>query len=176
MTINHDGQVAIGDHTPGRKLDVDGIIRVGATSGTIGCVEDRDGTVIAGTCASDLRFKKNVTPFGNVLSNFAKLRPVNYFWRTEEFADQHFGKRQSFGLIAQDVEKLFPDLVSTDEKGFKAINYSKLPLYTIQAVRELKAENDDLRSRLERQQSQIDELARKIVRSGKVVRRNGGRK
>jgi hypothetical protein len=162
--------VGIGITMPARRLDVNGIVRVGSTTGTVGCIEDRDGTVIAGTCASDLRYKRDVKPFGSVLSNFAKLRPVNYFWRTEEFADQHFGRRQSFGLIAQDVERLFPELVTTDEKGFKAINYSKLPLYTIRAVSELKAENDNLRSKLERQQSQIDKLT-KIVRRAHARRK-----
>ena len=156
--------VGIGVTQPARRLDVNGIIRVGATTGTIGCIEDRDGTVIAGTCASDLRFKKNVTPFSTVLENFSKLRPVNYFWRADEFSDQHWGTRQSFGLIAQEVEKLFPELVTLDEKGYRAVNYSKLPLYTIQAVKELKAENDALQQRLEQQQSQIDEL-RKVVAS-----------
>lgn len=156
--------VGIGVTQPARRLDVNGIIRVGSTTGTIGCVEDRDGTVIAGTCASDLRFKKNVTPFGSVLSSFSKLRPVNYFWRADEFADQRFGNKQSFGLIAQEVETLFPDLVSTDEKGFKAINYSKLPLLTIQAVKELKAENDSLKEQLLNQQRQLDELKKFVYR------------
>lgn len=126
--------VGIGVTNPARRLDVNGIIRVGSTTGTIGCVEDRDGTVIAGICSSDLRFKKNVTPFGSVLGNFSNLRPVNYYWRTDEFVEERFGTKQSYGLIAQEVEELFPDLVVTDEKGFKAVNYSKLPLITIQAV------------------------------------------
>ena len=162
--------VGIGVTNPARRLDVNGNIRVGGTTTTTGCVEDRDGTVIAGNCASDLRFKKDIKPFGNVLSNFAKLRPVNYFWRADEFAELRFGTRQSFGLIAQDVEKLFPELVSTDEKGFKAVNYSKLPLYTIQAVGELKSENDRLRAQLDRQQQQIEEL-RTMVRTRNHARR-----
>jgi hypothetical protein len=150
--------VGIGVTNPARRLDVNGIIRVGSTTGTIGCVEDRDGTVIAGTCASDERFKKNITSFGKVLNNFSKLRPVNYFWRADQFSDQRFGAKQSYGLIAQEVETAFPELVTTDEKGFKAVNYSKLPLLTIQAVNELKAENDALKSRLEKQQAEIDDL------------------
>ncbi len=154
--------VGIGVTNPARRLDVNGIIRVGSTTGTVGCIEDRDGTVIAGTCASDLRFKKNVTSFSSVLNNFSKLRPVNYYWRTEEFAEQRFGVRQSYGLIAQEVEAIFPELISTDKKGFKAVNYSKLPFLTIQAVKELKSENDALRSRLETQQAEIDELKKVI--------------
>lgn len=160
-TANTD--VGIGVTMPARRLDVNGIIRVGSTTGTIGCVEDRDGTVIAGACASDVRFKKNITPFGSILNNFAKLRPVNYYWRSEEFADQRFGTRQSFGLIAQEVEELFPELVSIDEKGYKAVNYSKLPLLTIQAVGELKAENDRLKQAFQKQQSEIAELKKAII-------------
>jgi hypothetical protein len=183
MTIDNNGFVAIGDFSPARKLDVDGIIRVGNTTGTIGCVEDRDGTVIAGTCSSDLRFKKNITSFGSVLNNFSKLRPVNYFWRADEFADQKFGTKQSYGLIAQEVETLFPELVSTDEKGFKAVNYSKLPLLTIQAVKELKADNDALKKQIEEQrkqfalqQRQIDELKNFVYRSQFRKTKKGGKR
>lgn len=160
MRIDQNGNVAIGAILPAQKLDVNGNVRVG--TGTTGCIEDRDGTVIAGTCSSDLRFKKNVTPFGNVLNNFSKLRPVNYNWRSEEFTERKFGEKTSYGLIAQEVEELFPDLVATDEKGYKAINYSKLPIYTIQAVKELKAENDELKEKLESQQKQM-ELQQKLV-------------
>ena len=163
MLIDHNGNVGIGVGpllALAQKLDVLGNIRVG--SGTTGCVEDRNGTLIAGVCSSDLIFKKNITPFGNILNNFSKLRPVNFYWRADEFADKHFGTNQSFGLIAQEVEQAFPEMVTTDEQGYKVVNYSKLPLYTIQAVNELKVENDTLKQQLQKQQVQIDEL-KKIV-------------
>lgn len=166
-TANTD--VGIGITTPARRLDVNGNIRIGLVSGNVGCVEDRDGTVIAGTCSSDLRFKKNITSFGNVLNNFSKLRPVNYFWRADEFTDQKFGNKQSFGLIAQEVEVLFPELVSTDEKGYKAINYSKLPLLTIQAVKELKAENDVLRQQVEKQNKQFATLQQQLLQQNMEI-------
>jgi len=156
--------VGIGVTNPARRLDVNGIIRVGSTTGTIGCIEDRDGTVIAGTCSSDLRFKQKITSFDRVLENFSKLRPVNYYWRAGEFGEQRFGTKQSYGLIAQEVEQLFPDLVTTDEKGFKAVNYSKLPLLTIQAVSELKAENDRLKAQLEEQRQELEELKKFVYR------------
>ena len=101
------------------------------------------GTGIAGTCVSDRRFKKNITPFGSVLDPFAALQPVHYNWRASEFPEQHFGDAQTYGLIAQDVEQVLPDLVVTNDDGYKAIDYSKLPMLTIEAVKELKAENDD---------------------------------
>jgi len=162
MTINQDGRVGIGaggvNVTPAQLLDVAGTIRVGPNSVNYGCIEDRDGTVIAGSCSSDLRFKKNISSLGGILKKFTKLRPVNFYWRTDEFPAKQFGKSESFGLIAQEVEEIFPELVATDEQGFKLVNYSKLPLYTIQAVKELKAENDALKKRLEKQQTEIDEL------------------
>jgi hypothetical protein len=61
-------------------------------------------------------------------------------------------------LIAQEVEAVLPELVTTDEQGFKAVNYSKLPLLTIQAVKELKAENDDLKTRLAALEQLVQQL------------------
>ena len=151
--ILSNGNVGLG--TPGDvhgiptatdRLQAFGDIRVG-TSGTNGCVKI-DGTGIAGTCASDRRFKKNITPFGPVLDRFAALQPVYYNWRTSEFPERHFGEAQTYGLVAQDVEQVLPDLVVTNDDGYKAIDYSKLPMLTIEAVKELKTENDDLKRRL----------------------------
>ena len=66
----------------------------------------------------------------------------------DEFPERAFGDRRSFGLVAQEVERVLPELVTTDEDGFKAVNYSKLPLLAIQAIKELKEKNDALEARL----------------------------
>jgi endosialidase-like protein len=129
------------------KLQVFGDARVG-NAGTNGCLKRFDGTGLVGACSSDRRFKKDITPFGPVLDRVAALQPVHYYWRASEFPDKHFGSGQSYGLIAQDVEQALPELVSTDSDGYKAVDYSKLPLLTIQAVKELKAENDALKERV----------------------------
>lgn len=146
LWLTPGGNVGVGTSSPADKLQVLGDLRVG--TGTTGCVKDADGSVIAGVCSSDLRFKKNVAPLSQMLSKVAQLQPVNFFWRTAEFPHKHFGTKESFGLIAQEVEAVLPELVTTDEQGYKAVNYSKLPLLTIQAVKELKAENHDLKTRL----------------------------
>jgi hypothetical protein len=142
------------------RLEVFGNIRVG-TTGTNGCLKDFGGNPLAGTCASDLRLKRDITPFGSVLGQLTALQPVNYFWRAAEFPDRRFGGDRSSGLIAQDVEKVLPDLVETDADGFKAVNYSKLPLLTIQAVKELKAENDALKQRIAELERLVTEIAAK---------------
>lgn len=142
---NSTGRVVLSGSGTTEQLQVVGNVKVG--TGTTGCVMDADGTVLTGTCSSDLRFKKDITPFVRTLERLTSLSPVNYFWRAVEFAEMRFGTRQSFGLIAQEVQKLFPELVVVDDKGYLAVNYSKLPLLTIQAVKELKAENDELKAR-----------------------------
>jgi hypothetical protein len=77
--------------------------------------------------------------------------------------ERSFENGTSTGLIAQDVERLFPELVTTDDKGFKMVNYGELPYLTLAAVtelhaqeqikdaaiRDLKAENAELKARLD---------------------------
>ena len=154
MAVLPTGNVGIGTPldvnglpTALNKLQVFGDIRVG-TSGANGCLMNFAGTGIAGTCASDRRFKENITPFGQVLDRLTDLQPVHYSWRAAEFPDRHFGNARAYGLIAQDVEPVLPELVVTGDDGFKAVDYSALPLLTIQAVKELKAENDLLKQRV----------------------------
>ena len=147
MRIDQDGQVGLGDLAPADKLDVNGDIRVG-TSGTNGCLKNNNGGAIIGACSSDLRFKQNITAFPRILNNFVQLRPVHYYWRAAEFPDKHFGLEQSYGLIAQEVEQVLPELVSLDAQGYRQVDYSKLPLLTIQAVKDLKVENEALKRRL----------------------------
>jgi len=138
--------VGIGTSAPNTKLQVVGNIRVG-TGGTLGCVQRFDGTSIAGTCASDARLKTDIRPLDEVLAKVAQLRPVSYRWRADEFPDRHFGTGVNVGLLAQDVERVFPELVSTDEQGYKMVSTSELPYLTLAAVRELKTDNDALRAR-----------------------------
>ena len=136
--------VAIGLTTAAQKLQVFGNIRVG-TSGSTGCIQNFSGGVVAGTCSSDLRLKKNIQSFPPVLSKLIHLQPVSYEWRSDGHPEYHFGPDRTTGLIAQEVEKDFPDMVAVDERGYKAVNYTELPLLLLQAVRELKVENDSLR-------------------------------
>ena len=137
MALNPFGMLGVGTIGPLDRLQVVGDIRVG-TSGTNGCLKNFAGTGIAGTCSSDRRLKRDITPFGSALNQLTALQPVHFYWRAAEFPDRHFGEAQAYGLIAQDVEQVLPELVVTGEDGFKQVDYAKLPLLTIQAVKELK--------------------------------------
>jgi hypothetical protein len=143
------------------KLQVWGDIRVG-TTGTNGCIKNFAGTGIIGTCSSDRRLKKNITPFAPMLDKVTALQPVRYFWRADEFPERHFGNSQNYGLIAQDVEQVLPELVATDSDGYKAIDYSRLPLLTIQAMKELTAENDARKAENEARKAENDALKQRV--------------
>ncbi len=142
---------------PVDRLQVNGNMRL------FGCLMNFSGTVVAGACSSDARFKRDVTPFPSLLDRFARLTPVNYFWKADEFPNKHFGTDRTWGLIAQDVQAVFPELVATDADGFLTVDYSRLPLMTVQAVKELKAENDDLKRRLTALESTLEALAAQLA-------------
>jgi hypothetical protein len=154
------GNVGIGATNPPDKLTVLGDIRVG-TSGTNGCVKRYDGTAIAGSCSSDARLKKNITPFGNVLDLVTQLQPVYYNWRADEFPAYAFdGSTLSYGVIAQAVEQVLPELVGVDEHGYKTVNYSEIPLLLLQALKDLRAEKD---TQITAQQEQMDAMQTRLA-------------
>jgi hypothetical protein len=75
---------------------------------------------------SDLRLKKNVMPLPDLTNKIKRLKPVSFQWRESNKAD--------VGLIAQEVEEIFPCLVRTDEQGFKSVNYQKLTVLLLKAL------------------------------------------
>ncbi len=157
LTETNTFDFRLGTNNTKMRLDQQGNLRIGMSSSD-GCLSDGNGDIIGGTCASDLRYKKNIKPFSTLLNNFVRLNPVNFDWKSEEFPNKGFGNEQSYGFIAQEVEQIFPELVKTDENGFKAVNYTKLNIMSIQAIKELKAENDELRSILTELLSEVKEL------------------
>ena len=88
-----------------------------------------------------------------------------YFdWRAKEFPDTASARTTNSGLIAQDVEQVFPEMVATDERGYKAVNYSELPYLTLQAVKELKAKSDKLEAENDALKAQVAALAERLAR------------
>ncbi|HEV2348960.1 MAG TPA: tail fiber domain-containing protein [Terriglobia bacterium] len=125
------------------------------------------GTTVGGTCASDQRLKTAIRPFALSLDKLAELQPVRFNWRDSNPPQYPSGGVRASGLIAQQVEKIFPNMVSTDARGFKQVNYSPLTFMMLEGVREHKARNDDLTFEVQAQgrqirqaNAQIRELAR----------------
>jgi hypothetical protein len=107
---------------------------------------------------SDARLKENVRPIEHALDDIERLRGVRFTWKKD-------GKR-SVGVIAQDVEKVYPELVVTAPDGIKSVDYGKLAGVLIESTKELRAENVGLRAqnealaaRLEKIEARLDKRA-----------------
>jgi hypothetical protein len=104
-----------------------------------------NGTCFHGPCTSDVRLKKNIQALSGSLDVIAKLRPVTYEWKEPT---DHRPAGTHTGFIAQEVEKVKPEWVGTDDQGFKNLNTNDLPVLLVDSVRTLKIENDELRDRV----------------------------
>jgi hypothetical protein len=144
-TGSYASNVGINTANPDTRLQVVGDIKVGTTDSN-GCVKNYAGTGIAGTCSSDVRLKTNIQPFAPVLDRLIRLEPVHFTWKAKEFPSYHFGPGTNAGLVAQAVEQVFPEMVATDENGYKMVNYAELPYLTLAGVRELKTQVDELKA------------------------------
>ncbi|MBK8141186.1 MAG: tail fiber domain-containing protein [Chitinophagaceae bacterium] len=100
---------------------------------------------IAGTLTqnSDARLKKNIQPIQNSLQKILSIGGYQYNWK-ENYRD----KSLQTGLLAQQVEQQMPELVKEDKEGIKSVNYSGIIPYTVEAIKELKKENDELKAEL----------------------------
>jgi Chaperone of endosialidase len=151
----------------------DGFVEMTSDLYVVGCVYGPSG-IIGGSCASDARLKKDIRQFPLVLDKLVQLQPVSYDWRTEEFPQLHLGTARTSGLIAQEVEKVFPEMVSPGADGFKRVNSSELPYLMLQAIRELKAENDSLREDRDDERSELTQFRAEVQRLAAMVTANNG--
>jgi len=135
MRIDASGNVAIGTTVPlAYKLTVAGSAI--ASGGT--------------WVNSDARYKKNIAPINNALESVLKLKGVTYDYKTEEFPKWNFDSAKQIGVIAQEVEKILPELVKTDNDGYKAVSYEKFTPVLIEAIKEQQKEIEVLKSEIEK--------------------------
>jgi integrin beta 8 len=119
-------------------------------------------TVITLTETSDQRFKKNILPLQNSLSKLLSLRGVSYQWRIDDFPNRRFKEGSNIGLIAQEVQQLFPELVSTNSEGFLSVSYSGLSPIIIEAMKEQQKLIEDLQSELKEADNKYKALLERI--------------
>jgi hypothetical protein len=125
-------------------LMTDGVASTTTTTGTlvvtggVGISGQMTATSIVET--SSIAFKENVNPINNALELVMQLAGVTY--------DRKDNKEHEAGLIAEQVYKIIPDLVSLDANGKPhGIKYTKLGAYLIESIKELKKEIADLKGR-----------------------------
>ncbi len=125
MVIANGGNVGINEASPTFKLTVGG--SVGALSFFY---------------TSDKNLKDNIKPLNDSLDKVLSLEGVSFNWKDDG--------RASVGLIAQDVEKVYPELVNTNpENGLKSVEYGNLVAPLIEAIKEQQKEIEILKSEIE---------------------------
>ena len=112
MMINSNGYIGINDISPSYNLDVNGAIRA-------------TGDIIA---YSDIRVKENIKTIPSALDKVSKLRGVEFNKIGEEI--------KSIGVIAQEIEKIIPEVVRVDDKGMKSVAYGNITGVLIEAIKE----------------------------------------
>lgn len=107
-------------------------------NGTITCIDINS--------TSDINLKENIQTIDDALELLQDIRGVKFKWKEND--------KPSIGVIAQDIEKVFPELVTTDE--IKTVNYNGLIGVLIESVKELKIENDLLKLEISKIKSHLN--------------------
>lgn len=129
MRINGNGRVGIGTNNPSEQLHVVGNLRV---QGSTNCILGAGSG--ATNCTSDARLKTNVKEIPNALDKILSLRGVEFDWNEKALTPG----RHDIGVIAQEVEKVFPSTVITDHStGYKMVDYAALVSPLIQSVKQI---------------------------------------
>lgn len=93
---------------------------------------------------SDIRSKKNIEPLSNVLEKLSNLNGVTYNWK-----EPGISNKKEIGMIAQEVEKVFPELVTTDTEGYKSVSYVNFTAVLLEAIKEQQQEINQLKQEIQ---------------------------
>jgi Chaperone of endosialidase len=111
---------------------------------------------------SDARFKENIAPVTSPVDSLLKLNGVQYEW-TAEFAKKNgLSRTTQYGFIAQDVFKVLPNAVITDDKGFHSVNYNFFAPLLVEAIKEQQKDIAELREQVKKLQAAVEKLSNKL--------------
>ena len=135
--------IGIGTNTLNCRFEFDGVLR--------GQISSVDGSFITG---SDIRYKEAIEAVPDVLSRTLQLKPFSYYYKDTRQVAQH----KSIGFIAQEVEKLFPEMVYDIDGGYKGINYAGFAVVAIKAIQEQQEKIASLEERLQKLEAKLDAM------------------
>ena len=121
-------------------------VNASATDGRIDASND-----IVAYSTSDERLKENVKPIENALDKVSKIGGYEFDWKelTEEEKETiHGNEGHDVGVIAQEIEKVLPEVVTERDSGYKAVKYEKIVPLLIESIKDLKAEIEELKGKL----------------------------
>jgi hypothetical protein len=139
VTFENGGNVGIGTSSPSYKLHVAGRLKTDGINET-----------------SDIRLKKNINTIEKGLEKVLLMRGVNYEWK-----DDNMPGGTQIGLIAQEVEKILPEVVDADDNGYKSIQYSVMVALVIEAIKEQQNTIIEQQQKYKEQQNTIIEQQQK---------------
>jgi hypothetical protein len=125
-----------------------------STSKTTGAVIVTGGVGIGGTlnvggdvvayASSDERLKDDIQPIKNPIEKINSISGNSFVWNDKK---QDIYKGKDYGVIAQEIEKILPELVDTRDDGYKAVKYDKLISLLIEGIKELSSEVNKLKEK-----------------------------
>jgi hypothetical protein len=129
LRIDNTGNIGIGTTAPTAKLQVNGDIIANSIAGS-----------------SDIRFKKNIKTIENALDKVNALRGVYFNWDQKAFPSKEFSDKTEIGFIAQEVEKVLPEVVTKDQttEGYRSVKYDKVVALLVEAIKEQQKQIDSL--------------------------------
>jgi hypothetical protein len=135
----------------GTSLKVQTSLGVGTEpSGVAGEIRATDD--ITAFFSSDISLKTNIKPIENALEKIDQINGVSFDWTDSHLIehggeDDYFNRKHDVGVIAQEIEKVLPEVVGTRENGIKAVKYDRIVALLIQGIKELKSELDEVKSK-----------------------------
>ena len=119
----------------------------GVTPTTVGIVQATNDVVAY--YSSDARLKTNVIPIPNALEKIMQISGVTFDWiplSPEQRKTLHPNEGHDIGVIAQEIEKVLPEVVTTRDTGFKAVKYEKIVALLIEAIKDQQFQIDQLKN------------------------------
>ena len=165
------GSIGLNTSAPTADLDVNGTVRLENFTSCTSLTTDASGNLSCG--ASDQNLKTNILSVSSTLDSIMQLNPVTFQWNDSRYGDT---SRTNYGLIAQQVEIVFPNLVSsfTDPQGtHKTVNYDALSSILVKGIQEQQIEIDNLKLLIGASTSTagitLDDLNKMVVSGGLEV-------
>jgi hypothetical protein len=155
MSINPSGNVGIGTTAPTHTLSVNGT--ASKTGGGLWSV------------FSDRRLKDLHGSYDKGLTEILALQPVVFNYKAGNPLDLP-SDVEEIGLVAQDVQQIFPEAVKVSSNGYLDFNMHPINVAFVNAIKELKSSNDELRAVNESLQGQVDELASRLAEIEKMLK------
>ena len=153
MVVLNTGNIGIGTTSPSAKLEVCGNTRI------VGQIAANSSNLSAGlTCSSDKRLKKDISSIANPLAIIQKIEGKTYYWKSEKYQNRGYDNKKQFGFIAQQIEEVLPELVVTQDDGFKSVDYIKVIPILTEALKDLSAISEEQQQIIESQNSKIAQL------------------